>query len=121
MPTPHPHLELAHRIMPLAAYIREHDLGDDQLSQAAVRGLAEYVGLDVVFVDPDPMDRCKDLGRALLLQFQDMLNHRETRSEALQVGLAFTDLVVKTLRESIGERGRRRHRQQVRRLQVGGH
>ena len=66
MPTPHPHLELARRLTPLAAYIREHDMGDDQLAQAAVRGLAETLGLDIVVVDPDPEQKLEDLAGAYL-------------------------------------------------------
>ena len=66
MPTPHPHHELARRLLPIAAYIREFDVGDNQLARAAIRGLAETLGLDIVVVDPDPEQRLEDLGREYL-------------------------------------------------------
>ncbi len=66
MPTPHPNLELARRLLPIAAYIREFDLGDGELAQAAVKGLAEFLGLDIVVVDPDPEQKLEDLGREYL-------------------------------------------------------
>ena len=66
MPTPHPHLELARRLMPLGAYLREQDVGDGQLARSAVRGLAEFLGLDVVITDPDPEQKLEDLAGAYL-------------------------------------------------------
>lgn len=63
MTVSHPNQELARRLMPVAAYIREHDLGDGHLAEVALQGLAEYLGLDIVVVDPDPEQKLEDLGR----------------------------------------------------------
>ena len=66
MPTPHPNLELARRLLPIAAYVHENILEDGQLAQAAVRGLAEFLGCEVVIVDPDPEQKLEDLSGAYL-------------------------------------------------------
>lgn len=66
MTVSHPNQELARRLMPVAAYIREHDLGDGHLAEVALQGLAEYLGLDIVVVDPDPEQKLEVLGREYL-------------------------------------------------------
>jgi len=119
MTTPHPHLELARRIMPLAAYVREYDV-DGTLAEVAVRGLGEFLGLEVVIVDPDPGQRLDDLGRGFQRQLRSLLHHPGTHREALRVGLDVADQVVALLRDSVAQQGRRWRRQPVRRLQVGG-
>ncbi len=88
MPTPHPHQELARRLMPIAAYIREFDV-DGQLAQAAVRGLAEYLGLDIVVVDHDPEQRLEDLGREYLEVMGQMAEHPEPEVRAALPGMVY--------------------------------
>ena len=65
MPTPHPHVALGRRLVPVASFVREYDV-DGQLAQAAIKGLAEYLGLDIVVTDPDPQEKLEDLAVAYL-------------------------------------------------------
>ena len=119
MPTPHPHLELARRTLPLAAHIREND-SDGTLAEVAVKGLAETFGIDIVVVDPDPVEKLADLGQALHLQLRDLLHRHGTRQAAMLAGVQVTDGVLALLKGAAGQQGRQWRRQRVRRLQVGG-
>lgn len=120
MPTPHPHLELARRLLPIAAYVRENILEDEQLARSAVRGLAETLGFDIVVVDPDPEQKLEDLGCVLVQLLRDLLYRPGTRSEALRLGLGVADQVVGVLRGAVGRQGRRWDPQRVRSLRAGG-
>ena len=104
MPTPHPHHELARRLLPLAGYIRENDV-DGQLAQAAVRGLAEFSGLDVVVTDPDPKQKLEDLGREYLAVLGQLAAAPDPEVRAALPGMAY-GFVTKAMRVLRGMYGR---------------
>lgn len=112
MPTPHPHHELARRIMPLAAYLRENDLGDGQLALTAVRGLAETLGLDVVVVDPDPEQRLEDLSAAYLTVLGQLAKDPDPKVRAALPGAVY-ELVLKEMQVLRGMYARKADGHQV--------
>jgi hypothetical protein len=100
MPTPHPHHALAKRLMPIAAHIRENDV-DGHLAEAAVRVLAETLGLDIVVVDPDPEQRLEDLGREFLDVLGQLAEAPDAEARAVVSDAAYSMALgaMKVLRE----------------------
>ena len=104
MPTHHPNQELARRLLPIAAYVRENSLEDGQLAQAAVRGLAEYLGLDIVVTDPNPEQKLEDLAGAYLDLLGRLAEHPDPEVRAALPGVVY-ELVLgamRALREMYG-------------------
>ena len=111
MPTPHPHRELGRRIMPIAGYIREHDLGDGHLAEVALQGLAEFLGYEIVIVDPDPEQKMEDLGREYLAVLGQLAEDPDPEVRAALPGavhglvrMAQTELKEMVEREAEGHR-----------------
>jgi len=53
-------------LLPVAAYVRSNGLRDSHLAEVALRGLAEFLGLDIVVTDAAPDLRLEDIQREYL-------------------------------------------------------